>query len=68
MLGWECNCYYYKSFFSNQVLVYGSVFSVSPVEAGGGQGENVGVGVSLLVVYDSVFCQPSGSRRGSGRE
>ncbi len=37
------------------------------MEAGGGQGENAGVGVLLLLVYGSVFCQPSGSRRWSGR-
>ena len=37
------------------------------MEAGGGQGGNIGVGVLLLLVYGSVFCQPSGSRRGSGR-
>ena len=31
------------------------MFSVSPVEAGGGQGGNIGVGVSRLLVYSSVF-------------
>ena len=38
------------------------------MEAGWWEGGNVGVGVYLLLVSDSVFCQPSGSRRGPERE
>ncbi len=42
---WECNCYLYTAL----------CFFVNQVEAGGGPGGNIGVGVLLLLVYGSVF-------------
>jgi len=57
-----------RDYWGGSVTVTSILCFVSQVEAGWWEGGNVGVGVYLLLVSDSVFCQPSGSRRGPERE